>query len=152
MVRGKSLPLFYNCTPCAVHNIIPCWFKASRFFYCPWARQWPILFTIPVYMYSSVGQTSPLAIFYRNIIINMNTHYEWCEIYASCLPLFHSLTCIHWLMVPSIDSVTPFMYEGTCPVTVAYILEEVYLFNNIHATLASILVWPGWDQMSTGER
>lgn len=33
-----------------------------------------------LYIYvSSVGQISPLAGLYRNIIRNMNTHYEWCE-------------------------------------------------------------------------
>lgn len=33
-----------------------------------------------LYIYvSSVGQISPLAGLYRNIIRNMNTHYKWCE-------------------------------------------------------------------------
>lgn len=45
-----SALILQRCTLCSEYNIIPSWFNASQFFYCPWARRWPILFTIPVYI------------------------------------------------------------------------------------------------------
>lgn len=74
-----------------------------------------------LYIYvSSVGQISPLAGLYRNIIINMNTHYEWCE---KCeLSFFISFINLDSLINgPLYRFCHPFTHEGTCSVTVTYI-------------------------------
>lgn len=75
-----SLPLFYNDALSVLHTILSPADLMRRGFSIVPERVDDQFCLQYLYIYvSSVGQISPLAGLYRNIIINMNTHYEWCE-------------------------------------------------------------------------
>lgn len=77
---GLELPLFYNDALSVLNTILSPADLMRRGFSIVPERVDDQFCLQYLYIYvSSVGQISPLAGLYRYIIINMNTHYEWCE-------------------------------------------------------------------------